>query len=322
MTRVIVGVLRGGTSSEYNLSLKTGAAMMHALPESKYDVRDILIDKSGMWHMRGQPSTPARALTQLDVVLNALHGGVGEDGTVQRILDRAGIPYAGSRAMQSGIALNKVRAREILRAAGVRMPRAVSFSHHSAIPTGDMASIVFSQFGPPYVVKPPAEGASTGIQIASTIAHLPDVIGDVMEQYGSALVEEHVRGDEASVGLIHDFRGEELYALPPAHVVRDSRSISPSPHEEGTLRHIVPSRFTHVQKLSLADIARAAHRALGLMHFSRADLIVTPHHIYLLEVNTTPGLYPGASFPAMLDAVGSSVTEFLEHSIRLARKQR
>lgn len=318
---MIVGVLRGGTSGEYNLSLKTGATMLSALPEDRYDVRDILIDRSGMWHLRGQPTTPARALAQLDVVLNALHGGIGEDGTVQRILERAGIPYAGSRALQSGIALNKIRAREMLQAAGVRMPRAISFSHQNAMPTGDMASLVFSQFGPPYLVKPPAEGASRGIRIAATIIELPDAIGDVLEQHGAALVEEFIRGDEASVGIIHDFRNEPLYVLPPAHVAKDSHVIPTEWHDAGTLKHAVPSPFTHAQKLSLADVARAAHKALGLLHFSRADIIVAPHGIYVLEVNTTPGLYPGATFPSMLDAVGSSVTEFLEHAIRLARNR-
>ena len=83
--------------------------------------------------------------------------------------------------------------------------------------------------------------------------------------------------------------------------------------------HTVPSPFSYESKLTMADTARRAHQALGLSHFSRADLIVTPRAVYLLEVNTTPGLYPGASFPHMLESVGSSVREFLEHAIRLAR---
>ena len=321
MTRVIVGVLRGGTSAEYNLSLKTGAAMMQALPEEKYEVRDILIDKSGMWHLHGRPTTPARALTQIDVALNALHGGIGEDGTVHRILDRAGIPYAGSRALASGMTLNKIRAREILRKAGVRMPRAVSFSSETALPTGEMAGIVFAQFAPPYVVKPPAEGAGRGIRIARTIIELPDVLGDVLEEFGSALIEEYVRGTEVSVGIIHDFRGEELYALPPAQLSQQT-FLTPEMHESGELSHLVPSPLSHAQKLSATDLARQAHRALGLQHYSRADIIVTPTRAYVLEANTTPGRYSGASFPHLLECVGSSVGEFLVNAIRLARSSR
>lgn len=322
MTRTIVGVLRGGTGNEYNLSLKTGAAMMAALPEEKYEVRDILIDKAGNWHLRGQPATPARALAQIDVALNAIHGGVGEDGTVQRILRRAGVPYAGSGPLQSNMSLNKVRAREILGRAGVRMPRAVTFSVDNGLNTADMAGVVFQQFGPPYIVKPPSDGASMGLAIASTIIRLPDAIGDVLDAYGAALVEEYVRGEEASVGVIEGFRNEELYALPPAHVHRETMHVHNVHHERGMLTHTVPSRFSYAHKLSLEDVAKTAHRALGLSHFSRSDLIVTPRAVYLLETNSIPGLYPSATFPAMLESVGSSVLEFLEHAIHLARSRR
>lgn len=322
MTRTIVGVLRGGTGSEYNLSLKTGAAMMAALPEERYDVRDILIDRAGTWHLRGQPATPARALAQLDVVLNAIHGGIGEDGTVQRMLRRASVPYAGSAPHSSSISLNKIRAREVLGKAGIRMPRAVTFSLDNGLNTAEMARAVFEQFGPPYVVKPPSEGASKGLVVAGTIVELPDSIGDVLDAYGSVLIEEYILGDEASVGVIESFRGEDLYALPPAHVHREMRHIHHNLHEMGLLRHSVPSRFSYGHKLSLENVAKSAHVALGLSHFSRSDLIVTPRAVYLLETNSVPGLYPSATFPAMLESVGSSVREFVEHAVHLARSRR
>src|SRR4029077_2329037 len=163
MTRPTVGVLRGGTSSEYPLSLKSGAALLAALPEDRYDVRDIFIDRRGMWHLRGAPADAARALSQIDVVLNALHGGVGEDGTVQRILGQGGVAYAGARPGAAALALNKIRSREVLQAADIRMPRAVAFSLQNDLTTADMAHAVFAQFGPPYMVKPASDGASVGV---------------------------------------------------------------------------------------------------------------------------------------------------------------
>lgn len=322
MTRIIVGVLRGGTSSEYNLSLKTGAALIASLPEDRYDVRDILIDRAGLWHFRGQPATPARALSQIDVVLNALHGGVGEDGTVQRLLERAGVPYSGARPLPSAVALNKLRAREILHRADIRMPRAVSFTLENGLNTREMAEATFSEFGPPYMVKPPTDGAGRGIILARSIVELPHAIADVIDQYGAAVVEEFVRGEEASVGVIADFRGEPLYVLPPARVVYEGPHITAEHHETGALSYEVPSRFAYEQKLSLADMARRAHQALNLSHFSRSDFILTPRAIYLLEVNTVPGLYKGASFPHMLESVGSSIKEFAEHAVKLAHSRR
>ena len=308
MARTIVGVLRGGPSSEYEHSLKSGAALLNALPEDAYDTRDIFIDKSGMWHMRGQPADAARILAQIDVALNALHGGVGEDGTVQRLLDRAGVPYTGSRASASALSLNKIRAREILNNAGILMPRAASFSIQNDVTTADMARAVFEQFGPPYVVKPAAEGSSFGIITADSIVDLPYVIADVLDAYGAALVEEFIRGEEATTGVIEDFRNEEFYVLPPAHVL-----------VAGT-RYAVPSSFSHEDKSRIIEAARAAHKALGMSHFSDADFILTKRGPYLLEVNAIPHFHTESPMHHMLESVGSSVREFAEHAIALARR--
>ena len=295
--------------------------MLAALPEEQYDVHDILIDKSGMWHSRGIPVDPARALSQIDVVLNALHGGVGEDGTVQRILNSFGIPYAGSRALPSATSLNKVRARGMFQEAGIPMPRGVAFTLENEMNTRDMSEAVFAQFGPPYIVKPPSEGAGNGILFVATIIELPEAIADVLDAYGAVLVEEYLLGDEITVGIIEGFRGEELYALPPAHVEvpEGHLHLKYEHHDQGLIRHTAPSTFSHSVKQALADIARAAHRALDLAHFSRADIKLTRGGPRLLEVNAIPGLYSGAAFPVMLESVGSSTREFLEHAIRLAR---
>lgn len=322
MSRTIVGVLRGGTSREYNLSLKTGAVMLAALPEEKYEVRDILVDKPGVWHSRGIPVDSSRALAQIDVVLNGLHGGVGEDGTVQRLLEKAGVAYAGSRPHNSWLSLNKIRAREVLQNAGVRMPRGVSFTLSNGLNTAEMAQTVFSQFGPPYIVKPQSEGASHGIRYALHLLELPDAIGDVLDEYGAALIEEYIHGEEVSAGTIADFRGQELYVLPPVHVKlpQGARFFEPRHHEEALAQHTCPSNFTQEEKRAIEDLARAAYRALGLSHYSRADIILTRRGPYLLEVNALPGLYAGASFPLMLETVGSSTREFLEHAIALAQR--
>ena len=322
MTRTIVGVLRGGTSSEYDESLKTGAAMMHALPEDSYETRDILIDKSGMWHLRGIPADPSRALSQVDVVLNALHGGVGEDGTVQRIIEMLGVPFVGSRAHASGLSLNKVRAHEAFANAGIRTPLSFSFSLADNLTTAEMAHAVFARFGPPYVVKPVHDGGGFGIMRADSISTLPDAIGDVLDAFGAALVEEFVIGREAVVGIIEGFRGEELYALPPAHAVlpEGMRMFDRAAHAAGSARYSAPGDFSHEEKQSLMSVARAAHRALELSHFSRADIMLTARGIpYLLEVNASPKLHENAAVPQLLEYVGSSTREFLEHVIGLAR---
>ena len=320
MARTSVGILRGGTSGEYDMSLKTGAAMMNALPESEYDVRDILIDKSGMWHSRGFPAEPARALSQVDVVLNALHGGVGEDGTVQRILDQLGVPYVGSNASASALSLNKIQAGMALEKAGLQMPRALSFTTSKEMDTGSMAKMVFAQFGPPYMIKPPHDGASIGLRVAPNVVELPEVLGDVLDAYGTALVEEFLLGKEATVAVLEGYRGEDLYVFPPAEVVYPDESpfLHFDHHVQGHVKYIVPSNFSDVEKRALMEMARDAHRALGLSHFSRADFILTRRGPYLLEVNSLPGLHENAGMPKIMESVGTSLQQFLTHAIGLA----
>lgn len=322
MSRTTVGVLRGGTSPEYDISLKTGTSMLRTLPEDKYDVRDIFIDKQGVWHSRGMPVEPARALSNIDVALNALHGGIGEDGTVTRILERAGVPYTGSRPLPLALALNKARSRAILRDSNIRIPHGYGFNHGQYRDTGEIAQFIFSKFAPPYIVKPATQGASVGIRMALTIIELPDVVGDVLDEYGSAVVEEYIDGEEASVGVIEDFRGEELYVLPPAHVLypEEAPFLHFHHHTSGELRHLVPASFSNFEKTALMDAARAAHKALGLSHYSRADFILTRRGPYLLEVDALPHLHEESAFHHKLEAVGSSLRELLEHIIQLARR--
>jgi hypothetical protein len=193
----------------------------------------------------------ARALSQVDVVLNALHGGVGENGSVQRILERAGIPYAGARAHAAALSYNKSLAREALRAAGVRMPEAIGFTLSDEIPTAQMARDVFARFGPPYVLKPSAEGGGHGIVIAPTIVDLPIMLADLLETFGSVVVEQFVHGRESVVALIDDFRGEELYALPPLRVVLPEGEHILHTGARETARLMPQSDFSHTEKQDL-----------------------------------------------------------------------
>src|SRR6185295_3031565 len=164
MTRV--GVLRGGASSEHDISLQTGAHIIERLQRDPYQVVDIFIDKKGVWHVRGVPTTPERALSGVDVAFNAVHGQYGEDGTLQKILDRAGVPYTGAGAYASALSLNKPLAKEVLERHGIRMPRHVTLKVSDDLEKQALAA--FKKFSPPVVVKPASAGSSVGVTIAKT----------------------------------------------------------------------------------------------------------------------------------------------------------
>ena len=123
--RTVVGVLRGGPSSEYEVSLKSGASVLEHLNREKYDPRDIFIDKTGTWHLHGVSVPPERALRGLDVAFNAMHGHFGEDGQVQRLLESLATPYTGSNAVASALAFNKQHTKDAVKKLGIKVPHGV-----------------------------------------------------------------------------------------------------------------------------------------------------------------------------------------------------
>src|SRR3989344_2379446 len=120
--QTIVGVLRGGPSREHEVSLRSGAAKLANLPEERYTARDIYIDRKGQWHDRGRPTAPERVLRQIDVALIGLHGEYGEDGEVQKLLEKFGVPYSGADSFGSYLAMHKIMAKTRAREAGLLTP--------------------------------------------------------------------------------------------------------------------------------------------------------------------------------------------------------
>ena len=150
--QTVVGVLRGGPSREHEVSLKTGASILANLPEDRFVIRDIYIDKQGVWHERGRPTSPERVLRQLDLVLIGLHGEYGEDGEVQKLLERFGVPFAGAGSWASYVAMHKVLSKAKVQEEGLRTPE-----FRYITPTEDAAAAakdIIRSFHQPVLVKP------------------------------------------------------------------------------------------------------------------------------------------------------------------------
>ncbi|MCI0619470.1 D-alanine--D-alanine ligase [Candidatus Wolfebacteria bacterium] len=316
MRRIRVGVLRGGPSNEYEVSLKTGAAVLGHLPEEQYEPLDILVDLSGRWFLRGAPVAPEELAWRVDVVFNALHGEYGEDGQVQRILERVGVPYTGSGVAASALAMHKGYAKRRFRTHGIRTPLCIELQE--AHP--DAARMVVEHVPPSYVLKPMRGGSSLGITFADGFHELPDALGKVFAVSPQVLVEHRIPGREATVGVIENFRGEDVYALPPIEIVPPASSpfFDYNAKYGGESQEICPGNFSPEVKHELQELARAVHRALRLRHYSRTDFILSPRGIYVLEVNTLPGLTEESLLPKSLRAVGSTFPDFLEHIVSLA----
>ncbi len=316
--QTIVGVLRGGPSREHEVSLKSGAAMLVALPEERYAARDIYIDRNGQWHDRGRPVAPERVLRQLDVVLLGLHGEYGEDGEVQKLLELFGVPYAGADSFGSYLAMHKVMAKARAQEAGLLTPESHFVEREEDI--NDAAAEIIRTFHQPVIVKPIAWGSSVGVSIvggyASVLAAIKQLFADGAP---GVLVEEYIRGKEATAGVVEGLRGEVLYSLPPVEIIPPEGDFFNYTNKyDGSTREVIPGNFSRVASEELQRAAKVMHRALGLRHYSRSDFIVAPKGIYYLETNTLPGLTTESLLPKSLAAVGVPFSDFLSHLVNLA----
>lgn len=316
-----VAVLRGGPSSEYPVSMETGKAVLSALEQLNYATKDITITRQGEWLEAGKVRRPEQALEGVDVVFIALHGEYGEDGQVQRLLERLYIPFTGSRSMPSAIAFNKELTKQTLREHGVRFPRHAKVTRDTQESFLANLDNLFDEVGDNIFIKPVASGSSVGAAYAPTRERVLELVPTLLKDYEQLLLEEFILGKEATVGVLNDFRGEALYALPVIEVVppRSDVFYSYENKYDGTTDHVCPGRFTYAEKRELEGLAKVAHKALGCDQYSRSDFIVRNGEVYFLETNTLPGFTGQSNFPIAAAAVGLEFPQLVQHLVETAR---
>ncbi|MCA9357644.1 D-alanine--D-alanine ligase [Candidatus Kaiserbacteria bacterium] len=320
MNDIRVAVLRGGPSEEYAVSMQSGSRVLAALDALEYPRKDIVITKKGEWLDNGFVKAPERALEAVDVVFIALHGTYGEDGQVQRILERKCIPYTGSAALTSAIAFNKELTKQTLLPHQIKMPR------HRRVTRADLDQLdeelpnIFKEIGTELFVKPLASGSSFGAQYVPTETILRTALEELLQQYETVLVEQFIRGKEATVGVLSNFRNESAYVLPVIEIVPPN-GLPLFSHEDkynGKTDEIVPGRFSYHEKAELTRVAAEVHEIVGCRHYSRSDFIVKDGEVYFLEVNTLPGLTAESLFPKAAAAVGLEYPQLIDHLVKTA----
>jgi D-alanine-D-alanine ligase len=214
--------------------------------------------------------------------------------------------------------MHKLMAKTRAKEAGLLTPesRYIERVEDSAEAAGD----VIRSFHQPVVVKPVGWGSSVGVSIVGGYAPVLAAIEQLFADGApSVLVEEHIRGKEATIGVVENLRGEALYALPSIEIIPpDGDFFNYTNKYDGTTREIIPGNFSRVATEELQHAAKVMHRALGLRHYSRSDFIVTPKGVYYLETNTLPGLTTESLMPKSLAAVGITFQDFLSHLVNLA----
>jgi D-alanine-D-alanine ligase len=352
MTRPPIVVLLGGPSAEHDVSIVSGSAIAAALADAGCDVRQVLIDLDGGWwrlpdgHRRDDrepaayddppslgaigPESAAAAIERIaairpaPVAFVALHGPFGEDGTVQALLEAAGLAYTGSGVTASALGMDKAIFKRLARGIGLpvadwREVRAARWDDDRAAVAGELEAFAAGTGDPRLMVKPSRLGSSVGI----TLAHGPDEYGAALDtafRFDTvALAEAYVpeaRDLEVSV-IGNDHAHLELYG--PGEIVAGHEFYDfAAKYTPGLSETSLRAEVSPIGRATILKIARDAYRAIGAEGFARVDFLVRGEDVFLSEINTIPGFTPISLFPTLPSDGGYSFSDVCLRVVDLA----
>jgi len=299
MTRILKGkkiaVLLGGPGPEREVSLRSGTAVARALRSLGALVQEIDVKDSSL-------SLPK----SIDLAYNMIHGTFGEDGQIQQILERQGIPYTGEGVAGSQLAFDKILSKR-------------AFDEHG-VPTGRWHVIAAGQkprFEVPFVVKSPRQGSSVGVHIIKDFADLDAALEDCFRFGETVIVEEFFSGRELTVGILGDV------ALPIIEIVpREGFYDYQHKYTKGASEYFVPAPIGDEATQAVRYAALAAKRALGLEIYSRVDVILASDgRLNVLEINTIPGMTETSLLPKAAAAAGLDFPTLCERIASLSMQR-
>lgn len=308
MKKINLAVLMGGVSSEHEISLISGQNVFESLDRKKYRVKSIVISKKGEWLVSGRKMTIDKALKGINVVFNALHGEYGEDGRIQGLLDCFGVKYTGSGVLSSALGMDKIKSRELFRFHGLFVPEYIVIEKKS-----DYSTFDFKKLGEKPVVKPAFLGSSVGVSIVNNRKDLNNAIDKAFEKCEKVIVEEYINGREMTCGIIDNFKGQKYFALPVTEIIPPpGRFFDYQVKYDGSTQEITPAKIDRELAIKIQEIAKKAHHILNCGGYSRADFIVRGNKVYILEVNTLPGLTKESLLPKAAKEIGIEFSELLD----------
>jgi D-alanine-D-alanine ligase len=340
--RVRLVVLFGGRSAEHEVSCTTAAHVLAAADADRYEVVPIGITRDGTWVQadearaalaRGRAALPGRLVatgTEIEplptvtpaagglpvVVLPLLHGPHGEDGTVQGMLELAGVPYVGSGVLASALCMDKVKAKEVLAAHGLPLgPYAALRDTELDIAPATVAAAGLTY---PLFVKPANMGSSVGVSKVHEAAGLPEAVALAAEYDEWVLVEQGVDGREIEVGVLGN--AEPRTSVPGEVVSSHEFYDYEDKYLDGTCDLLVPAPLDEAATARVRGLAVEAYRALRCDGMARVDFFYDEggRGFLVNEVNTIPGFTPGSMFPMLWEATGVRYPDLIDELVRLA----
>ncbi len=307
-----IAVLSGGRSSEHEVSLRSGTAVMDGLRAAGHDVADVRIDKGGRWAHNGAELelAPGGGLVGADAAFPVMHGPYGEDGTVQGTLECVDVPYVGSGVLATAVCNDKLTFKRLLAAQGIPQVRFCAVEE-------DGWSQKVASFGLPVWVKPSRLGSSVGISKVADREHLADAVEAARRHDPRVIVEEHAAGREVECSVIGNARAET--SVPGEVVPRADWYDYSAKYRPGGMELIVPARLRDETQRRVRELAARVYALTGCAGLARCDFFVTDGGDALVnEVNTIPGFTATSVFAKLFEAGGVSYPELCDRLVGLA----
>lgn len=309
-----IAVLYGGLSSEREVSLRSGGNCHAALKRLGYENAELVDVGKNL----------ASVLTDkgIEVAFMCLHGKYGEDGTVQGLLELLGVPYTGSGVLASALAMNKTLTKQVLKAEGLPYPDTIIVTKAD---TKDIDALLEKLPTPPVMIKPLKEGSSVGVTKANTPEELKTLLQQTVTEYGGALVERYITGQEITVGVLEEGgngHGPKTVALPILELRPKSKAgfyDYEAKYTKGMTEFILPAELNDKTTELAKELAVKTFKALSCSGYARVDMMVDKDgNPFILELNSLPGMTDTSDLPAMAETAGISYDQLVERILRSA----
>lgn len=333
-------VLMGGTSAERDVSMASGEAIVQGLREKGHQVLAIdtakgykLPEHQKKFLSNGIKTVPPDVkalqdegkrlvlktiesfnLSEVEVVFLALHGGQGEDGTIQALLELSGIPYTGSGVLASALAMDKAMAKKVFEREGILTPEWFLLEGSDSVDPSMIIKKIKSSFGFPMVVKPNDQGSTVGLTVVEKQENLSKAIEEAKIYSDKILFERYIPGRELTVGVLGDIP-LPVIEIVPEHGIYDYECK----YTKGKSQYVCPAELPEKKTKEIQKIGFKAYKALGCEGFARVDFRYgTDDNFYCLEVNTIPGMTATSLVPKAAKAMGIEFPELVERIAKLA----
>lgn len=308
-----VAVIYGGRTGEHDISLRSAKSIMEAMDPEKYKILQFMISKEGKW--RPRPILPEpNGNPEIDVVFPVLHGTFGEDGTVQGLLELAGLPYVGAGVLASAVSMDKDVMKRLAQQRGLPIVEYRVLTAHQT----ESAETICSTFGFPLFVKPANLGSSVGISKANTCAELQQAIGLAARYDRKIIVERGIVGREFECSVLGNddpvaaipceiLPSRDFYDYEDKYLLDQARTVLPA--------DLAPDQIAEIQRLAVD-----CYRAVQCEGMARVDFLLenATGRIYINEINTIPGFTSISMYPKMWEHCGLPMPKLIDRLIALA----